>query len=378
MWIGINALTINRKDFGGGERYLYFLLQYLAKIDRENEYFIFVSSQNQDRFTVGQKNFRKIICPVDINSRIKRILYEQFFLPRLLKNHRIDVFHGPNNVLPLRTSCKTVVTIQYMFSFLMPKDYLPFYRRWYFNTLIRLSAHKANKVISVSHDNKHQIMHYLGTPESKIATIYHGLDESFAGVRDLNAVESCKDRYDINSDYILCVANNVLNKNLEGLVDAFSYLKQQYNIPHKLVIAGNIGFLKKRQIWLQKIKNKYSDIVHTGYVHHTELPSLYSGASVFVLPSYCESFGIPLLEAMACGVPIVTSNVFAMPEVVGDAGLKVNPYDFREMGEAIYTLLTNNKLREKLVKDGFERVKLFTWGKVAEETLMVFQEVYNS
>ena len=317
------------------------------------------------------------MCPV-ANSKLKRILYEQFFLPKLLKNYRIDVFHGPNNVLPLQVRCKTVVTIQYMFSFLMPKDCTPFYRRWYLNSLMKLSARRASKVISVSHDNKYQIIRYLRVPESKTVTIYHGIDESFTRVRDSNSIERTKGKYGIDNDYILCVANNVLNKNLEGLIKAFNYLKQRYNIRHYLVIAGNIGFSRGRRIWLEKMRNKHPDIIHAGYVAHKELPNLYSGASVFVLPSYCESFGIPLLEAMACGVPIVTSNTFAMPEVVGKAGLLVNPYDFKEIGESIYTLLTNRMLREEIIKRGFERVKKFRWETGAKETLKVFREVYDS
>ncbi|MBT9164999.1 MAG: Mannosylfructose-phosphate synthase [candidate division WS2 bacterium] len=260
----------------------------------------------------------------------------------------------------------------------MPKDYAPFYRRWYFNTLTRVSARKADKVISVSQDNMRQIIRYLGVPESKVAVIYHGLDESFRPVKDSNIIESCKAKYGINNDYILCVANNVLNKNLEGLIKAFDYLRQKYRIPHKLVIVGNTGFSKEREVWLQEIKGKYPDLIHTGYVDYKELPALYSGASVFVLPSYCESFGIPLLEAMACGVPVVTSNIFAMPEVVGDAGLKVNPYDFKEIGDAVYKLLTNNALREEFIKRGLERVKAFTWEKAAKEALAVYEEVYRS
>ena len=377
MRIGITTLTVNREDFGGGERYLHFLLQHLAKIDQENEYFIFVSPQNQDKFTINQKNFATIVCPVNVDNRVRRVLYEQSSFPKLIKQYGIDVFHSPNNVLSLRIQCKSVLTIQYMFSFIMPQDYVPFYRRWYFNTLMKSSARKANKIISVSDDNKHQIIRYLGLPESKIVTIYHGIDESFRRVTD-DSIESTKTKYGINGDYILCVANNVLNKNLEGLIKAFSYLKRQYDVLHKLVIAGNTGFTRERQVWLQEVKNKYSDIIHTGYVDYEELPKLYSGASVFALPSYCESFGIPLLEAMSCGVPVVTSNIFAMTEIVGNAGLKVNPYNFKEIGEAIYTLLTNNELREKLVKKGFERVKLFTWEKTAQETLKVYNEVFES
>ena len=312
MRIGINTLAVNREDFGGGERYLYFLIQNLAKIDHKNEYFIFVSAQNQDRFTIYQNNFKTIVCPVNSNNRIKRILYEQSILPRFLKEHEIDVFHSPNNVLPLRIPCKSVLTIQYMFSFIMPEDYTPFYRRWYFNTLMKVSARKANKVISVSQDNARQITWYLGVPESKVAVIYCGLDDSFQPVRDSNIVKSCKAKYGINNDYILCVANNVLNKNLDGLIKAFAYLKLRYKIHHHLVIAGNTGFSKERQIWFHEVKSKYPDIIHTGFVDYKELPNLYYGASVFALPSYCESFGIPLLEAMACGAPVITSNISSL------------------------------------------------------------------
>lgn len=378
MRIGINTLAINRQDFGGAERYLYFLLCNMAKIDQENEYFVFVSPQNQDRFTINQKNFKTIVCPINLNSRVKRILYEQSSLPKFLKKYKIDVFHAPQNVIPFGITCKCVLTIQYMFSFMMPKDHPPFYRRWYLNTLTKLSARRANKVISVSYDNKRQIIRYLGIKESKVSAIHHGLDNAFYPVKDLNIIKACKDKYGISSDYILCVANNVLNKNLEGVIKAFRYLKQHYTIPHLLVIAGSVGFSQERKAWLREIINKYPDIIHTGYVDSVELRNLYSGASVFAFPSYYESFGIPLLEAMACGVPIVTSNVFAMPEVVADAGLKINPYDFKEIGDAIYTLLTNPTLREDFIRRGFERVKKFSWETAAKETLKVFEEVYKS
>lgn len=377
MRIGINTLAINRSDFGGAERYLYFLLCHIAKIDQKNEYFIFVSPQNKDRFTINQKNFKTIICPINLNSRIKRILYEQLLLPKFIKKYKIDVFNGPHNVLPLQIACKCVLTIQYMFSFMMPKDHPPFFRRWYLNALTKISARKADKVISVSHDNTLQIIRYLGIKESKVASIHHGLEDSFYPEKNLSVIEACKNKYGINNDYVLCVANNVLNKNLEGVIKSFRHLKQQYNVPHLLVIAGSVGFSKARQLWLKQIKNAYPDIIHTGYVDATELRNLYSGASVFVFPSFYESFGIPLLEAMACGTPIVTSDTFSMPEVVGDAGLKVNPYNIEEIADAIYSLLHNPSLRKDLINRGFERVKKFSWETAAKETLKVFEEAYR-
>jgi len=214
-------------------------------------------------------------------------------------------------------------------------------------------------------------------PHSKISTIHHGLDrgrflDRCADDRDW------KNKYNINSDYVLCVANNVLNKNLEGLIRAFGYLQENYRISEQLVIVGNTGFTRKRKQWLCDVLSKHPYVVHTGYVDHRALPSLYKSARVFVLPSFCESFGIPLLEAMASGVPVVTSNCSAMPEVVGDAGIMVDPHNFQEIGEAIFRLLKDDDLRRNMVRRGLERVHSFTWDKTARATLEAFQETYNS
>lgn len=376
MRIAINTLAVNRKDFGGGDRYLYHLLRNLAKIDKKNQYFIFTNRQNQARFTINQTNFKTIVCPAGTN-RTKRIFYEQLILPRLVKTHKIDVFHGPNNILPLVLPCPSVLTVQYMFSFIMPQDYQPAYRRWYFNTLSRLSAKKATKIISVSEDNKKQIIKFLKVPESKIEVVYHGLEESFRRVVARERIQSVLNKYGISKKYILCVANNVLNKNLERLVKSFNLLKERCKEPCQLVIAGTEGFTKNRALWAQNIKRKYPNIIFTGYIDHKELPYLYSGAQVFVFPSLCESFGMPLLEAMACHVPIVTSNITAPPEIIRGAGLKVNPYNTGKIAQALQALITNQELKEKLINLGRERVKLFSWEKTARETLKVFEEAYN-
>lgn len=376
MRIAINTLMVNREDFGGGEKYLYHLLHNLAKIDIKNQYFIFTNQQNQQRFTINQDNFKTIVCLVG-KSKAKRIFYEQFILPKMLKDQKIDIFHGPTNTLPLNLPCPSVLTIQYMFSFIMPEDYRPTYRRWYFNTLSKLSAKRATKIISVSEDNKKQITKFLEVPDSKIEVVHHGLEESFRRITDRRKIEPVLNKYGIGKKYILCVANNVLNKNLERLLKAFSLLKEKYKIPHQLVIAGSEGFIRSRVLKREKIKKAYPDVVFTGFIDHKLLPYLYSGAEIFASPSICESFGMPLLEAMACGVPILTSNVFAMPEVVGEAALKVNPYDYREISRALYALLKDGNLRRKLINNGLERVNQFSWKKAAKETLGIFEKVYE-
>jgi glycosyltransferase involved in cell wall biosynthesis len=246
---------------------------------------------------------------------------------------------------------------------------------------MKLTAKRSDMIISVSGNLKKEIVNFLKVPENHVVVVQHGVSDMFSPVQRVDLLNDCKKKYGIKDEYILFVGNNVPGKNLENLVSAFNHLKRKYNIPHQLVLVGSIDLLKgRKELLLAAIQQATEieidkDIVFTGFVEHTELPSLYSGASVFVFPSYCESFGMPLLEAMACGTPVVTSNISAMPEVVGDAGILVNPYDVEEIAEAVYRVLSKPSLREKLVEKGLERVKHFSWEKAAKNTLAVFEYV---
>ena len=381
MRIAINTLTVNRRECGGGEIYLYYLLHSLAENDKKNQYFVLVSSANKDRFTINQGNFTQVLCPIGGLNRPKRILWEQVFLPQMLKKLGIDVFHSPNNISPISVPCKSVVTIHIMINFIMPWEFKPVFRRWYTNVLMRLSAKRADKIVSVSGYLKKEITDFLGLPGKKIAVIHHGVDEKFSPISSCN-VDYCKKKYGIKNDYILCVANNYAYKNLGGLICAFGYLKAKYKIPHQLVLVGSLDIWKgRKKRLLTEIQRGGAEVeenvVCTDFVEHNEMPALYSGCSVFVLPSYHESFGIPLLEAIICGAPVVTSTLSAMPEIVGDAGILVNPYNVEEIAEAVYQVLSKPSLREELVKKGVERAKQFSWEDAARKTLAVYEEVYG-
>jgi len=378
MRIGINGLAINRSDYGGGGTYFAHLIRNLLEIDQSNQYYLYVGRQSGISLPGERPNLQVVECPVDTQSRLRRILFEQLVLPRMLQRQRLNVLHCPNNVMPLRTPCKTVLTIQYMFSFVMPQDYRPWYRRWYFNNLMKSSARRADRIISVSDDNKRQIIQYLGVPKERVSTVYHGIDESFGEVPNPEKVRRCLEKYGIDREYVLCVANNVLNKNLERLVEAFGHLKAKGRVPHRLVVVGNRGFTQARRAWLAQAERRCPELIHTGYVSHDELPCLYRGASVLVLPSLCESFGIPLLEAMQCGVPIVTSRAYAMPEIVGDAGVTVDPHDCREIAETLRHVLSDREFRARLSERGYRRVRQFSWKRAAQETLRVYEEICHS
>lgn len=382
MRIAISTLVINRDDFGGGEIYLSSLLRNLEKLDTNNEYFIFVSPQNRDKFHFTAENFHPITCKVNNQNRLSRIVYEQTATPRLKRQYGIDIFHAPNNILPLRPQPASVVTIQCMINYVMPSySSQGLVKRLYFNSLMGPTIKKANKIIAVSNNLKEEILNRFQIPECKVAAIHHGVDDIFFP-RDGDQVNKFLAERKINRPYLLCVANNVGNKNLQRLVKAFDLLKGDHGIPHQLVLAGSVDQVKKEKnnlfSLLESMKNIRCDkeVIFTGYVDRPDLPYLFSGADLFVYPSLCESFGIPLIEAMSCGVPIVTSNMSVMPEVVGDAAYQIDPYDCREIAKGVNSVLDNASLRNELRERGLQRAKKFTWEKAAQETIKVYEAAH--
>jgi glycosyltransferase involved in cell wall biosynthesis len=378
MRIGINALSVT---LGNSIRiYLSYLIRNLAKIDRVNDYFIFASQHHRQLVDIQQTNFKTILVPIKDDNRIKRIIFEQTVFPKLIRKYGIDVFHSPSNVLPLGCHCKSVLTIHYMINFLMPRYFTPAHKRWSTKLLMRFSAKKAHKIISVSHSDKREMERFLKVKGENIAVIYHGVDECFSPNIDKTIFLEYARKYRIGRPYIFHVSSFVKHKNVERLIIAVDYLKRKYMIPHQLVLVGLIDPSDYEIGRLQRIIKctnnlKHGDVILTGYIHHAELPALYSEADVFVLPSLYESFGIPLIEAMKCGVPVVTSDKYAMPEIVGNAGLTINPYDPKDIAKGIYRILENPNLKEELIAKGFGHASRFGWEKTAQETLNVYENV---
>ena len=234
---------------------------------------------------------------------------------------------------------------------------------------------RAEKIIAISEHTKHDLISYLGIPEEKICVIYQGIDhEVFKPPRIIQKK--------INYPYILYVGTEMQRKNFQGVIDAFKKLKAKREFKNlKLVKIGNASsgwsHEKYRNISLNLIRslNLENDVIFTGFLDKEELVSYYAGAECFVFPSFYEGFGFPPLEAMACGCPVVASNVSSLPEIVGNAGLLVNPNDHNAIAVAIESILSSEILRDSLKKAGLERAKLFSWQKTAEATLRVYQEV---
>ncbi len=238
------------------------------------------------------------------------------------------------------------------------------------------SLKKADKLIAISEFTKSELIKHLRIPEDKIAVVYMGIDHR--EYRPMPSNDEIVNKYKLPEDMkiILCVGAEIPRKNLSTLIEAFGKLKKDYE-GVKLVKVGNPQASGAREKLMKSI-NKLGlekEVIFTDFVTEEDLPQIYNAADLYVYPSFYEGFGLPVLEAMACGVPVITSNASSLPEVAGDAAITVDPHDANTLAKAMYDVLTNDQLRENLMKKGLERAKLFSWEKTAKETLKVYEEV---
>jgi len=371
--IGIDTLAVIPSEIGGTHTYLTKLIENLARIDRSNEYFLFVAPWNKDLFQTEQENFQPMISNVPAKPLAIRATYEQMILPFLAWKNKIDVFHFPANVSPFILPCPCVLTIHDVTPLVFP-ELTPAILRYYWNITFRTSGRLAHLIITVSHSAKKDLVKLLGISEEKIEVIYHGSELETPELEDKSYLEPVQNKGKSDVPYILWVGKMYSHKNLTRLLYAYKRLKKTYqNMSHRLVLCGMKSWGYPSFVKTVEDLNLENKVVFKGYVPDGELKSMYSNASLFVFPSLVEGFGFPILEAMSYGVPVITSNCGAMVEIAGDAALLVDPYSVDEIAEAIYDVLTNESLREDLVKKGLERASQFSWEKTARETLAVYK-----
>ncbi|KLU59397.1 mannosylfructose-phosphate synthase [Peptococcaceae bacterium CEB3] len=289
---------------------------------------------------------------------------------------RYDIYHEPNFV-PRPFKGATIVTIHDMSYRLFPQ-YHPLRRVM----LMRASEgrmKKADQIITVSESSKRDIVELLGVRQERITVTHLGVDKKFKKM-DVSGELSLtvQKMYGLPKRFILCVGTIEPRKNLLRLIEAYAWSRTHLASEGiKLVLAGGRGWLNDEIYQRIEQLNLADEVIFTGYVKDEDMPTLYNSAIVFVYPSVYEGFGLPPLEAMACGVPVITSNVSSLPEVVGDAGIMVDPYDIEELGEAIVRVVSSTELRENLSGKGIRRASQFTWERCARETLAVYEECYK-
>ena len=348
------------KDWSGIGRYSSNLVDNLNNISINNKLFLLSNSQK-----TNETNFKNIICNSDVFS-----ISEQLELPILNSKGKFDLFHSPHFVFPIFNFKKLVLTIHDLTPLLFP-EYFSKIARLYMKWMIWLAKFKANKIIAVSENTKQDLINKFGIDKGKIAVVYNGVDVSYEIINNQTRLSQVKEKYETGQEYILYVGNVKPHKNISRLLKAFSMVNRN----SKLIIVG-----KRNKVYdeVHKIIKEYQlkdKVVFTEFVPDEDLLLLYNAATVFVYPSLYEGFGLPPLEAMACGTPVITSNVSSLPEVVGDAAITIDPYDIDELVNEINNVISNPKLQQKLSRKGLNRAKKFTWRKAAEETLKVYEEV---
>lgn len=367
MHIGIDASTIGTQ--GGPRTYVLNLIDYLLKIDRENEYVIFYNSgEHLGRFPQA----KEVVVP--FANPATRLFREHLLMAYYYKKERLDIIHNPKSAISLLKPCKTVTTIFDLIPVTNPETE-KWMARAYWKVQIPIAARYADFVITSSEFAKKEIINRYGTRGDRIKVIPISYNSNCRPIEPGPETEAVKKRYSIPDKYILYVGTIQPRKNISTLIKAYSSLAKSGRITHKLVITGRKGWLYDPLFELIKNEGMEEKAIFTGFVPDEELPYIYNRADIFVYLSLFEGFGIPPLEAMACGVPVICSNTTSLPEVAGDAGILVAPTDQKAVEEAILKIIQSPSLREEMREKGLIQAGRFSWERTARETLDVYREV---
>lgn len=367
MRIAIDARKLH--DYGIGT-YVRNVLRQLARQNQAHEFVVICQPDDCAAVEELAPNFRAVA-----DASAPYSVAEQITVPLDLRRHKVDLFHEPHYVLPPFVPCRSVVTIHDCIHLRFPQ-YLPNrLAHAYARTFLWTATHQADRIITVSEASKRDILQYFRVPPEKIEVIYNGIDERYWTAPCEEEIERVRFRYQLNDPFILYAGNIKPHKNLERLIDAYHLLHRQGFDQLKLLIIGDEI---SKYATLRRAVHRYKLHKHVrflGFVPDQTLAALYRLAAVFVFPSLYEGFGLPPLEAMASGTPVVTSNVSSLPEVAGDAALLIDPYDAEAIAGAIRLVLTDERLRDDLRARGLARARLFSWANAVERICAIYDEV---
>ena len=372
MHIAIDAHSVGAQ-LAGNETYAVNLIEALAEVDQTNQYTLYVTKQSAaDRFKNRWANFKvKRTLPHTPLVRIPVVLSAE------LRRNRVDVLHVQYTAPPL-APCAVVATIHDL-SF----EHLPqtFNRRSraQLRLTVRRTARNAAQILTLSEFSRRDIIETYGIDPQRIAVTPAAPPAHFRPVTSETDLRRIRATYGIERDYILALGSIQPRKNLVRLINAYSLLwkERQSLVKPQLVIAGKRGWLEAETMRAAELSVAAHDIRFIGYVDETDLPALFSGAMCFAYPSYFEGFGLPVLEAMQCGTPVIAGNRTSLPEVAGDAALLVDPFDQTAIADALGNLMENPGRRADLRVKGIERARQFSWQQTARLTLEAYERAQS-
>lgn len=377
MKIGIDiSLTIGEK--AGVGYYSANLVEALAKIDLYNQYILYPFF-----YHIYHPDFKSAVVPIQSNFKLhfkkipKKIIdiIWNSQIPKKWIFGNVDILHSTTFCVPEDYDGKLIVTI-YDISFLtLPECHTEANRQHCMKGTLEAVKH-ADAIIAISHHGKKELLKYFDISQDKITVIHLAAKEIFKP-SCLEEQSRVLTKYHIPRNYILTVGSYEPRKNISTLIKAYILLPESIKKEHPLVIVGGKGWLNSEVDLLIESQSS-TQILRVGYVDEQDLPALYSAASVFVYPSLYEGFGLPILEAMSCGVPVITSNTSSMPEIGGDAALYFDPKNVNELKNCLISIIDNSEMKSKLREMGLIHVKNFSWDKTARETLKLYEMIYST
>ena len=378
MRIGIDYTPAVMQGAGIG-RYTRELVGALLELDTKNQYrllYCYPGDDRPDPFFPKLPNVTE--RPLPIKERMLTILWHRMQLPVPVElfSGPLDVFYAPNFVIPPTRHAKPVLTVHDLSYLLVPECHTPELRAYLEKTVPRSLA-RASIILADSYTTKNDLIVLLDVPAEKIEVVYSGVSAAYTPVTDPARRQQVRERYGLDRPFILMLGTVEPRKNIARLIQAYDKLRREEDIPHILVIAGKRGWVSD-EIYATPGKLGIDEhVMFLDYVAEADLPALYSAADLFAYPSLYEGFGLPPLEAMACGTPVVCSNTTSLPEVVGDAALTVDPRNTDAIAGAMHSVLTDYDLREQMIARGLHQASQFTWQAAASKLPAIFQRAVS-
>jgi glycosyltransferase involved in cell wall biosynthesis len=369
MRIGIDARLVYYSQAGIGQ-YILHLVNGLAEMDGDNDY-VLLQSRKDDTTILQQSNFRRVSLWTPSHHRLER-----YSLNVELMRLGLDVLHSPDFIPPHRPSCRSVITVHDLAFLLYPHFLTKESARYYghIDQAVRWTDH----IISVSQSTKRDTIEHLGVSEDRITVVYEAANPIFRNLDREQAQAQVRNRHGVEGPFVLFVSTIEPRKNVPTLLRAIRQLIDCYKEDVRLVLAGGKGWLFEDAFAVVD-ELELDDRVHfVGRVSSEDLLYLYNAAELLAHPAFYEGFGLPPLEAMACGLPVVASNVASLPEVVGDAGLLIDPHDVDELTVSMWRVLNDSTLRQQMREKGLVQAGRFSWERAARETMEIYRRAYGT
>lgn len=373
MKIGIDSRPAYWYRGTGIGTYTYELIYSLSKFEKDK--FLIYAPKDTNSMSYINKNLHYSY----INQQSSHIFWEDVNIPINIENENIHIYHTPQNGIgiPFKKDCKNIITLHDIIPSRMPETVSDCYMNIYKKEMPKI-LEKTDGIITVSNFSKNDIIKEFNFPADKIFVTHLANEHIYKKMNRENCKNILKDKYSISEDYILYVGGFSPRKNILGLINAYSiYADQNPQSNIKLLIVGYKG--KSYSIYKRRVEqlNLSDKVVFTGYIPVEHMPLFYNCAEALVYPSFYEGFGLPPLEAMSCGIPIIASNATSIPEIIGDAAYYINPHNNDELFLAINEVLNNKKLWYNLVDRGLKKCAEYTWEKTAEETMKAYRFLYS-